>query len=232
MRFGRVTALLAATLAAMGMVAPAVAGDWQVSVYGGYNMSADSDVTVRYGGTSRTYSGTGWDGASFEGPPYWGTRLTYWLGESTAAAAWGVALDYSHAKVKADLSGTIGADFSHFEFTDGLNILTLNALYRMPLNATVTPYGGLGVGINVPHVETTATALSAFGGQPKTFGYAFGGPTLQAQLGLDAKVTSAISVFAEYKFDYSFVDVGLSGGGALKTDIATSQFILGASYKF
>ncbi|MBP0651944.1 hypothetical protein J8J40_33275, partial [Mycobacterium tuberculosis] len=81
-----------------------------------------------------------------------------------------------------DLDGAIGGDFSHFEFTDGLNLLTLNALYRMPLNTVFTPYAGLGAGINVPHVETTATGTGALAGAPKPGEYQLGGATLQAQL--------------------------------------------------
>lgn len=219
-----------AVAAFLGLSATAAsAGEIQISGYGGFNMSANSDVTVKYGSTTQTYNGLDWDGASFKAPPYWGVRGTYWL--SGAYSAWGFAIDYSHTKVIADQK-TVGADFSHFEFTDGLNLLTFNALYRMPLNDTFTPYAGLGAGINVPHVETTPTGTGAFAGQPQTWAYKFGGATLQAQVGLDAKITQSISLFTEAKFDYSFVDVGLKGGGNLKTEIGTTQLLVGASYRF
>jgi lipid A oxidase len=145
----------------------------------------------------------------------------------------GVMLDYSHAKVKADLSGTaLGADFSHFQFTDGLNLLALNGLYRLPLSETFTTYAGLGLGISVPDVETTARSGGAFDGMPKTFDYKVAGPVMQVQIGIDAKITESISAFAEYKFDYSWNSPDLNGGGSLDANIGTSQFILGVSYKF
>ena len=163
-------------------------GGWVA--YGGYNTSFDSDVKVKRGGTAITYSDVSWDGASFEMPPYWGVRRGYWF--DGQYANFGMMLDYSHAKVKAGLSGTaIGADFSHFEFTDGLNLLTLNGLYRLPLTETFTPYAGLGAGISVPHAETTARSGGAFDGMPKTFDYKLGGPMVQAQIGIDAKITES-----------------------------------------
>ena len=130
--------------------------EWWVPVEdGGYNTSFNSDVTVKRGGTAITYSDVSWDGASFEMPPYSGIRGSYWF--DGQYSNFGMMLDYSHAKVKADLSGTaLGADFSHFQFTDGLNLLALNGLYRLPLTETFTPYAGLGLGISVPDVETTA----------------------------------------------------------------------------
>jgi lipid A oxidase len=209
----------------------ALADEWWVGAYGGYNTSFNSDVTVKRGGTAMTYSDVSWDGASFEMPPYWGIRGSYWF--DAQYSNFGVMLDYSHAKVKADLSGTaLGADFSHFQFTDGLNLLALNGLYRLPLSETFTPYAGLGLGISVPDVETTARSGGAFDGMPRTYEYKLAGPILQVQIGIDAKITESISAFAEYKFDYSWNRPDLNGGGTLDVDVGTNQFILGVTYKF
>jgi hypothetical protein len=105
-------------------------------------------------------------------------------------------------------------------------------LYRLPLTETFTPYAGLGVGISVPDVETTARFGGAFDGMPRTFDYKLAGPVAQAQIGMEAKITESISAFAEYKFDYSWNSVDLNGGGRLDANIGASQFILGVSYKF
>jgi lipid A oxidase len=220
----------AAILASLPM-SFAFADEWWVGAYGGYNTSFASDVTVKRGGAAITYHDVSWDGASFEMPPYWGIRGSYWL--NGQYSNFGVMLDYSHAKVKADLSGTaLGADFSHFQFTDGLNLLALAGLYRLPLTETFTPYAGLGVGIAVPDVETTARAGGAFDGMPRTFDYKLAGPVMQVQIGIDAKITDSISAFAEYKLDYSWNSVDINGGGSLNTNIGTNQFILGVTYKF
>jgi len=219
----------AVVLASLPM-SSAFADEWWVGTYGGYNTSFDSDVKVSRGGTAITYRDVSWDGASFEMPPYWGIRGSYWF--DGQYSNFGVMLDYSHAKVKADLSGTaLGADFSHFQFTDGLNLLALAGLYRLPLTETFTPYAGLGVGIAVPDVETTARAGGAFDGMPRTFDYKLAGPVAQAQIGMEAKITESISAFAEYKFDYSWNSVDLNGGGTLDANIGTGQFIFGVSYK-
>jgi len=227
--FGRFF-FVAAVLASVP-ISSAFAGEWWVGAYGGYNTSFDSDVKVSRGGGAITYRDVSWDGASFEMPPYWGVRGGYWF--DGPYANFGMMLDYSHAKVKADLSGTaLGADFGHFQFTDGLNLLALTGLYRLPLTETFTPYAGLGVGIAAPDVETTARAGGAFDGMPRTFDYKLAGPVVQAQIGMEAKITESISAFAEYKFDYSWNSVDLNGGGSLDANIGTSQFLLGVNYKF
>ena len=66
---------------------------------------------------------------------------------------------------------------------------------------------------------------------PRTFEYKLAGPVMQAEIGIDAKITEFISAFAEYKFDYSWNSPNLNGGGSLEANIGTSQFILGVSYK-
>jgi lipid A oxidase len=66
---------------------------------------------------------------------------------------------------------------------DGLNLLTLNALYRMPLEGTkFVPYVGAGAGVNIRHLEVTR-------GSGRTFEYQLGGATLQAQAGVAYEFT-------------------------------------------
>ena len=64
---------IAAALASLPTTS-AVADEWWVGAYGGYNTSFNSDVTVSRSGTAITYPDVSWDGASFEMPPYWGVR--------------------------------------------------------------------------------------------------------------------------------------------------------------
>ena len=110
------------------------------------------------------------------------------------------------------------------EFTDGLNLVTANALYRFPQDGgRWTPYLGAGVGVNIPHVEVTRPS-------GKTFGYEFGGVTLQAQAGVDFRITERWSTFVEYKGTYSKVDVPIDSGDRLKTDIFTNAVNLGVSF--
>jgi len=48
---------------------------------------------------------------------------------------------------------------------------------------------------------------------------------------VDYKINDTWSVFGEYKFNYSMVDVDLKGGGDLQTDIVTNALNIGVNYK-
>ena len=194
-----------------------------ISAYGGIQGAFESGVS----GSDPAPGGVGdfdfdqrWDGKSFETPPYWGVRGTWWI---DSMPAWGVSLDYTHAKVYAD---PMPDGWKTFEFTDGLNILTVNALYRFREDGRAwTPYIGAGAGLSIPHVEVQTAE-----GAPKTFEYQVAGPAFQIQAGIDYAVNDWLSVFGEYKGNYTINDVDLKGGGSLKTDIFTNAFNLGLSY--
>ena len=122
-----------------------------ISVYGGFQSAPHSDVDV----SDEPDFTAGWEGRSFEMPPYYGVRGTWWM-EEMGQPNLGVSLDFTHAKVYADDDTLAKTTWDHFEFSDGINLLTLNALYRMPIEGTkFVPYAGIGAGINVPHVEVT-----------------------------------------------------------------------------
>lgn len=222
----------------LGAALPAHA-EFQGSVYFGWNGSFDSDVTFTGNGMNTTFQDVPWQGLSFfndGGAPYFGVRAGYWLGSD---AHWGVFLDYTHAKVRADpdatvtysgtSSGTAAIEdvFERLEFTDGINILTLNALYRLDPIGRFQPYFGVGAGVNRPHVEVTSAML----GLPKTFQYEFGGFAAQGLAGVDLRITEHLSVFAEYKLSYSMVDAPLTGGYNIETSIFTNQIAAGVSFR-
>lgn len=198
-------------------------GGFEISGYGGFQFAPHSDVSVS--GTGATDFTAGWDTKSFQMPPYWGIRGTYWF-EGGALANWGISLDYTHAKVYADdATFTKSPGWTTFEFTDGLNLLTVNALYKFDLEGPFKPYVGAGVGINVPHVEVTRPT-------GRTFNYQLGGATLQAQAGVRYEVNENWSVFTEYKGNYSWIDVDIDSGSKLETNILTHAINFGVSYKF
>jgi lipid A oxidase len=192
----------------------------QFSVYGGLQGATGSNVTT----TDGADFDPNWRGKSLISPPYYGGRVTWWL-DDFAAPNVGLSLDYSHAKVYGDLSRTPG--WSTFEFTDGLNILTLNGLYKFgDPTSRWTPYVGLGAGVNIPHVEVTRPS-------GRTFGYQFGGASLQAQAGIAYKITEDLETFVEYKANYNFIKgVSIDSGDSLNTRILTNAVNLGVSFKF
>lgn len=195
-----------------------------VSVYGGLQGAPHSDIDVS--GVGAQSFTAGWEGNSFKMPLYLGARATWWSPIESMPDL-GFSLDFTHTKVYADDKTLAKSGWSHFEFTDGLNLLTLNALYRFPIEGSgLTPYIGAGAGINVPHVEVTRPGLG------RTFGYQFGGATLQVQAGLDYKFADQWSVFTEYKGNYSMIDADIDSGSTLKTDIWTNAVNFGVSYHF
>lgn len=206
----------------IGSAATAQAEDLEFSVYGGFQTAPHSGVSTS-DGTDFTAK---WEGKSFGSPPYYGGRATWWL-QSLGQPDLGLSVDYTHAKVYADddtLARTPG--WTHFEFTDGLNLVTVNAIYRFTEPGRAwTPYVGLGAGVNVPHVEVTRPS-------GRTFKYELGGATLQAQAGVSYAITDRWSVFGEYKGNYSWVDVDIDSGATLKTKIVTNAVNFGVSYHF
>ena len=225
----RMKSVSAISLVLAGLTAmPAAAEDlttWlpTLSIYGGYQTATNSKVKVSDG----THFNSDWEGGSFKSPPYWGARATWWL-NGMGYDNWGVALDYSHAKVIAsdDTLNNRTPGWSHFEFTDGLNLVTLNGIYRFQKpGQDWTPYLGAGLGINVPHVEVIRPS-------GKTWDYQVGGVTGQLMGGIDYRFTEHISGFTEIKLNYSRVDVDIDSGDKLKTNIFTGAINVGLSYHF
>lgn len=208
------------------LAAPGAANaEFQMSGYGGANAANNSDVTLHTQLVDDTFD-VDWFGDSFNPPPYWGVRGTWWLNDF-GHSHWGLAIDYTHAKVKADLDGSLGNSFSTLEFTNGLNTAALNALYRTPLSDRFTLYAGAGAGVAFPHVE-----VRTIPDQGKTFEYQVTGPTVQGLIGIDMKLAYGFSAFAEYKANFSWNEADLVGGGTLETNVLTHQVAIGLSYSF
>jgi lipid A oxidase len=203
---------------------PALA-EMQFSVYGGANWNFDSDVKLRDSAVGDADRSVSWDGESFELPPYWGIRGTYWLSKGSP---WGFAIDFTHQKAAADIDFANDDKFDRLEFTDGNNLLIFEVLYRFNpmMNGTLVPYVGAGVGVAIPHVEVTLEDVD------KTFEYQCCGPAAQILAGLEYKLDQTWSLFAEAKLSYSHIDADLEGGGSLETDLWSPAIAIGLTYRF
>ncbi len=207
--------LLATPLALAMVLASPTHAETELSFYGGVQGVAASDITDATGTQSVT-----WLGKSFEAPPYYGLRLTRW-----GPNGWGYGLDFNHAKAYADNPASYGYD--RLEFTDGLNIVTLNLWRRWTAGQMgFAPYVGIGAGVAVPHVDVTPA------GGLHTFGYQLTGPALQAVVGLRCDLSPRWSVFGEIKTTYSRHKADLDGAGTLKTDLTTGAVNLGLNWRF
>ncbi|SMY09407.1 outer membrane protein [Flavimaricola marinus] len=199
-----------------------VVAEVELSVYGGYQTSPHSEVSVFGDAVAPDSEFTaGWEGRPFTAPPYYGLRATWWPSETL-----GFGLDMNHAKVYADDETLAETGYEHFEFSDGLNIITVNA-YRSWEDGfgAFTPYVGGGLGVSFPHVELTD-------GGSETTGYQLTGPAVAWIAGASLPINDRWSVFGEYKGTYSINSADLDGGGTLETNIITNAVNVGVSFNF
>lgn len=216
---------VAVTLSAAAMAAPAVA-ETELSFYTGVQESPHSRVRGNDpGGVGAFNFLSSWEGRSFDNPPYYGLRATWWTNHNPRL---GFGIDFSHNKVYADNATLASSGFTNLEFTDGLNTLTANAWYRWPglwANGSITPYVGAGAGIAIPHVD-----ISSAGGT--AFEYQVTGPAVQVVAGIKYNFNENWAVFGEYKGTYSQNEADLGSGGTLETDIVTNAINVGVSFSF
>ena len=205
--------------------------NFDVSLYGGFNKAAHSSVTfsnasISYGIEDGKYSVNGWEGESFESPIYYGYRLSVNGLEDTDLE---FAVDFNHSKVKAK---NLPGNLERLEFTDGINTLTLLALYKIDSlvvkNTELDPYVGVGIGIAYPHVDVEGAA----GTEGKTYDYQRTGPAYQVMAGLRYYLAESWKTFAEYRITYTPMKADLDGGGQIKTDILNNQVSVGVIYSF
>ena len=204
------------------LVAAPAAAEFELSIYTGWQTAPHSEVSGSDPGGVGDFDFTaGWEGNSFEAPPYYGFRGTWWRSDTL-----GFGLEFNHAKVYADAESLEESGFDRLEFTDGLNLVTVNVFRRFP-NAPLglKPYVGGGVGVSIPHVD-----VQSAGG--KTFEYQLTGPAVQWVAGASFPVSERWSVFGEYKGSYSQNKADLASGGTLETNIVTNALNLGVSLNF
>lgn len=213
----------------ISMPALSAAGELELGLYGGMNENFDSYGELS-NGTNVDGRDFSWRGLSFEAPIYYGVRLTFW---PDSIANWGFAIDYTHAKAYADLTQPgVSDSYSVLEFTDGLNLLTANALYKHDWDNGLRAYGGLGVGVSIPHVEVT-TKPSTVVGASETFEYQVAGPAVQAIAGGSYEFADNWRLFSEYKLSYTANETQLAGGvGTFSTNITSQHLLAGISYSF
>lgn len=213
---------LALASAGLMVLASATAAEVTLSFYGGAQSSPHSEVTVRGNPLIPDEEFTaGWEGRSFEAPPYYGLRATWW---QRPDLGWGV--DFTHAKVYADDETLADEGYDVLEFTDGLNILTVN-VYRRWQSAwgDISPYVGGGLGLSIPYVEVEKNGSS-------TYGYQVTGPAVRWMAGASYPIAENWDVFGEYMGTYSQNEADLDEGGTLSSDIVTNALNVGVSFNF
>jgi lipid A oxidase len=212
------------TVALAGVIAillPAAASaEVELSFYGGIQSAPHSDVFTSNADGYPSNTRVKWEGRSFDMPPYYGVRATYWSSD-----IFGFGLDFTHTKVYSDDASRDGTPYTVLEFTDGMNTLTANAYRRFQPMGDFAPYVGAGIGLAIPHVEVS-------NGVTSTEEYQITGPAATLLAGASYPISQRMSLFGEYKFTYSQNEADLSGGGTLNTDIITNAVNVGVSFSF
>lgn len=212
-----------AIASAFTLAAPAAQAEVSLSFYSGYQTAPHSRFEGDEDGTEFSFLSE-WEGRSFEMPPYYGVRATWWRNENL-----GFGAEFTHTKVYASDQTLEDNGLDTLEFSDGLNILTANVLYRWPGqwgSGSVTPYVGAGLGVAIPHVEFTQS------GGTETFEYQLSGPAARWMAGASYAINEKWSLFGEYQGTYSSNEGDLEGGGSWETDIVTNAVNLGVSFNF
>lgn len=204
------------------LVATPSFAEQSLSIYGGIQDTANSEVKVTDIDGSQYSFDTIWEGRSFEAPPYYGLRYTNWRNEN-----FGFAIDFVHSKAYASDETLSSTGYDVLEFTDGINILSANGLYRLKEIGQITPYFGAGLGISIPHVEVQSPTMD----EPN-LGYQYGGLAAVALMGASYAVTDHFSIFAETRFDYIKLNVDFGENGQLDTNLINRALNLGVSYNF
>lgn len=213
-------------LVAVGVISAApVAAETELSFYTGWQTAPHSNVSGDY---PTAFGGSydaliGWEGRSFEMPPYYGVRGTWWRSETL-----GFGVEFTHTKVYAPDDEKQALGFSALELTDGLNIVTANVLRRWPEQwGSATPYVGGGLGVAIPHVDIEHPASGS-----KTYEFQLTGPAARFTAGVSYPLDDRFSVFGEYQFTYSSNEAELDGGGTFTSDIVTNALNVGLSLNF
>ena len=210
-----------ATGALLAVSTPAQA-EVELSFYTGYQTSPHSRVTGTRGGGGAAFNNLiGWQGKSFEMPPYYGVRATWWRDNNI-----GFGLEVTHDKVYAP-AAQMPAGFSRLEFTDGHNIVTANVSKRWPgmWGDSVTPYVSGGVGFAMPHVDITEAGN-------RTYGYQVTGPAVRLTAGAKYQINDRWNIFGEYQFTWSDNNAKLAAGGTLHTRVVTNALNVGVGFSF
>ncbi|OWW18455.1 hypothetical protein AYR66_00430 [Noviherbaspirillum denitrificans] len=190
-----------------------------------------------------TFRDVDWSARPLHPAPYYGLRYTHFF---TTSPAWAVAVDYTHYKVYAKTDRTVlvqglwnGSTVNttaplanyvqQFEISHGVNMLSINGIYRWQNLAIATgklqPYAGIGLVYYWMHSESTV------GGVFHETSYQSSGNGLQVLAGAQYKITPQVYAFAEAKFNRARADVNITDGQA-DTRLRTLHALVGLSYAF
>ena len=219
----------------------------ELSIFTGVALSQDSDLDLhQHGGTDLTFQDVSFSGRDFEPPPYYGIRAL-WFPSDTSH--WGFGAEFFHMKMYADTDDTVHVTghrdglsvndneqirdtIETFSISHGLNYALGDIVYRwlpgkrgQDFLGHLEPYAGLGLGLTIPHVESSVNGVFHEG-------YQVHGPGVEALAGVNVLLTRHIGLMFEYKFTYSNLDSLDIPGGSIEVTPLTHHLVTGLTFSF
>jgi len=225
-----------------GLAPDSARAEWVVSVYLGAAHTEPSQLTVSVPArqTDLAFPEVRYRGESFDGPLYYGARLTRFL----EPVSWlGVEVEFIHAKAFANTQDTVPAQgqldgvpvpgpvrldtvVQRASVSHGLNLLMANLVTRWPANpgTRVTAVGRVGLGLSIPHWETTIQ-------QEAREAYEAGGAALQFAGGVQIALTARLVALAEYKLTTTS-PVSDAADRRVEARFLTHHIVAGVGWRF
>lgn len=208
------------------LLVPGVASaQWYAGVYMGGHTTRPADVRVAGDGYDITYPDVEFRAESLTSPQYYGWRLGRFVDEGRRL---GVELEFIHLKVIAERE-SLGPEVSRYQMTHGLNFLVVNLTNRRPFGRSAygdAPYAFVtraGVGITLPHAETTILGVPR-----EQYEYAGLGAHLAA--GFDIRLRGRLSLVTEYKLTYARPTITTAHSGTGRTTALSHHAAVGFAF--
>lgn len=218
-----------------------------LSIFTGVALTQDSDLRLQQpGGTDLTFHDVSFEGRDFSDPPYYGLRALWFPSENSH---WGFGAEFFHSKLYAETDSVVRVSgrrdgsgvndneriddtIQSFSLSHGLNFALGDIVYRwQPGNrgedflGHLQPYLGVGLGVVIPHVESTVNGR--FHEE-----YQLHGPGVEGMAGLNVALTRHIGLMFEYKFTYANLDELDIPGGSIEVTPLTHHLVTGLTFSF
>jgi len=223
------------------LVPASASAQWAFSTFTGANRTLPSSITIERPevGMILVFEDVPYDAKPFTSPPYYGARLTRFLGQGRRLA---VEVEFLHIKVYARtgdevrIHGTyagvpiddrlpMNTFVDRYNQSHGLNFLFANLVWRQPLGGSDARTALLlraGAGPVRPGRDVVMPGLNVQG-------YQFAGVGAQAAAGLEVRLSRWLSAMAEYKFTHARpeLELGHEGHGRMTAD--THNLVFGVT---
>ena len=128
-------------------------------------------------------------------------------------------------------------NITHFEFTDGYNLLLVNFLYPLSIYEHIDIFSlRFGLGTVVVHPDVTIDEIRYYkkgGGLIPTLwksGYQIGGFSSQISFNYNKNISKKFSLNSEFKVSYAITDVDLETDYTINIPNTSLHFLMGISF--